>query len=255
VKKNAFTALELLAVMAITAVLLAILLPSVKHTKELSRLIVCASNLRQNYLLLSFYAGDFNGYWPKTDSPIHTNQFHNINSQQLNSPLYYLWKSGYTNQPQTWYCPAGDDKFENNWETSRCKLRPVENSAAYGYQYRMYFAYNFPDIKTTAIKKRQYPESIGYIRPAQHRNLAILSDTFNAADSGTITNHQNMKKINVLFNDSAVAKRYDTNSTIAKLDVSWQQAGDWRIPLANGSPDNTHSVARIWNFFDAGNWQ
>ncbi|GEM_PF-2816713 len=250
-----FTVLELLAAITIIAILLTVLIPAVTHTREQSRLLVCASNLRQNYLLLSLYAGDYNGYYPKTDTSWHTNQFRNINSQSLNSPLYYLWKSNFVNEPRTWYCPAGSDKFENNWNTSTGKLQPNENSAACGYQYRMYFAYNFPDVKTTDIKKRQSPESIGYIKPQQHRNLAIWADTFHSSVNGTITNHQNLKKFNVLFNDSSVVKRADTNSTVAKLDISWNQAGDCRIPLANGCPDNRHSLAQLWHFFDTGNWQ
>ncbi len=254
-KKDAFTALEILVTQTITAILLAVLISSIRHAKELSKLVVCDSNLKQNYLFLSFYANDFNGYWPKTDTPAHTNQFRNINSQSANGPLYYLWKSSFTNEPRTWYCPAGNDKFEDNWKTLAGKLQPTENAAACGYMYRMYFAYNFPDVKTTAAKKKQSPQSIGYIRPTQYRSLALWSDTFSPADSGATTNHQILKRINVLFNDAAVIKRYDTNDTIAKLDVSWSQAGDWRIPLANGTTDNKHNIALLWRFFDTGNWQ
>lgn len=251
----AFTLIELLVTLSIASILIAILLPAFRYAKEQSRLLVCSSNLRQNYLFLSAYANDFNGYWPKTDSSIHTNQFYKINSQSANGPLYYLWLSGFVSQPRTWYCPSSHDLFENNWQTgSNGKLQPNEKTASSGYQYRMYFAYNWPDVKTTASKIRQSPQLIGHIKPSQHRNLALLVDGFNYAKSGTITNHRILKRSNVLFNDSSIAKRLD-GGNIQKLDLSWSQAGDWRIQLADGTPDNKHNAAILWRFFDTGNWQ
>lgn len=253
-KNKAFTLLEILTVLAIVFILIAIVLPSFRYAREQSRLVACTSNLKQNYLMLFAYADDFKGYWPKTDSPVHTNQFHNINSQNIQGPLYYLWQSGFVNQPKTWYCPAGKDLFETNWQSLSGKLQPTQNSAACGYQYRMYFAYNFPDLKTTATKTRQSPQLIGYIKPSQYRNLALWSDAFNYSKSLVSTNHQNLKCENVMFNDGAIIKRKD-NGKIQKLDLSWSQAGDWQIPLADGSPDTRHNVAILWHFLDSGQLQ
>ncbi|MEN6384260.1 MAG: type II secretion system protein [Phycisphaerales bacterium] len=252
-KKRAFTLMEILVTIAISAVLLGILIPALRLAKEQSKTIVCSSNLRQNYLMLASYENEFNGYWPKTDSPAHTNQFHNINSQSLNGPLYYLWKAGLASQPKTWYCPAGRDLFENNWHISKSgKLEPAEIMSASGYQYRMYFAYNWPDVKTSSVKRRQQSPSTGYIKPSQFRGLALWSDTFTYSQAGTIVNHKISKSVNVMFNDSSIKKRHDTKN-ISSLDLSWQQAGDCRIPLTTGAIDERHNVALLWRFLETGN--
>jgi len=59
-KRNlkAFTLIELLIVIAIIALLLSVLLPSLKKAKEAARNVVCKSNLRQWSLVFSMYTED-----------------------------------------------------------------------------------------------------------------------------------------------------------------------------------------------------
>jgi prepilin-type N-terminal cleavage/methylation domain-containing protein/prepilin-type processing-associated H-X9-DG protein len=64
VRRNAFTLVELLVVVAIIAVLVAMLLPALNKARAQARAVVCASNLRQianGYLL---YANDNEGWFP-----------------------------------------------------------------------------------------------------------------------------------------------------------------------------------------------
>lgn len=56
--RKGFTLLELLVVIAIMAILLGIVIPSLKMAKEQTRTVVCRTNLRQFGLLYSMYAGD-----------------------------------------------------------------------------------------------------------------------------------------------------------------------------------------------------
>lgn len=60
-KKNGFTLMELLVVMAIIGILLAILLPALAKARELSRRASCANNLRQIGLSLKMYAQETPG--------------------------------------------------------------------------------------------------------------------------------------------------------------------------------------------------
>ncbi len=61
VRPSGFTLIELLVVIAIIALLLAVLMPGLSAARAKSRLVVCASNLRQIDLAAHAYAGDNRG--------------------------------------------------------------------------------------------------------------------------------------------------------------------------------------------------
>jgi prepilin-type N-terminal cleavage/methylation domain-containing protein/prepilin-type processing-associated H-X9-DG protein len=61
---SAFTLIELLVVIAIIALLVSILLPSLKTARELARITVCATNLRNIHTTAHTYVGSFDGYLP-----------------------------------------------------------------------------------------------------------------------------------------------------------------------------------------------
>ncbi|QNN22976.1 type II secretion system protein [Planctomycetales bacterium ZRK34] len=64
-RRQAFTLIELLVVVAIIAMLIAILMPSLQRARTTTRTIVCQSNLRQYVIANELYANDFqNRYVP-----------------------------------------------------------------------------------------------------------------------------------------------------------------------------------------------
>jgi len=63
-KRTAFTLVELIVVVAVIALLIAILLPSIGKARELSRRVVCGSNFRQLGLACTTYAQDRRGTLP-----------------------------------------------------------------------------------------------------------------------------------------------------------------------------------------------
>ena len=84
----AFTLIELLVVVAIIALLIAILLPSLGKAKEAARMSACGNDLRQIYTLLAIY-GELNNQV----LPIG----YTYSDEQGN---YYMWRKGVpTNQP------------------------------------------------------------------------------------------------------------------------------------------------------------
>jgi prepilin-type processing-associated H-X9-DG protein/prepilin-type N-terminal cleavage/methylation domain-containing protein len=66
-RRNRFTLIELLIVIAIITILAGLLLPALKKAKEISRSSVCISNLKQLGVTTTLYAEDYEGYSP----PLH----------------------------------------------------------------------------------------------------------------------------------------------------------------------------------------
>ena len=62
-----FTLIELLVVVAIIALLVSILVPSLQQAREVTRAVVCASKLNQLYLALLWYAEDYDRHLPSSN--------------------------------------------------------------------------------------------------------------------------------------------------------------------------------------------
>ena len=63
-QQQAFTLIELLVVVAIIALLISILLPSLERAREAAKRVVCAHNLNGISTASKTYAHDHNGTWP-----------------------------------------------------------------------------------------------------------------------------------------------------------------------------------------------
>ena len=63
-KSTGFTLIELLVVVAIIALLVAILLPSLQRAREQAKAVVCLSQLKQIGYAIVYYIDDYNGWLP-----------------------------------------------------------------------------------------------------------------------------------------------------------------------------------------------
>ena len=63
-KKKGFTLIELLVVIAIIALLLAILIPSLKKAQRVAQFVICKTNLNQYSLAMHMYLDDNDGTYP-----------------------------------------------------------------------------------------------------------------------------------------------------------------------------------------------
>jgi prepilin-type N-terminal cleavage/methylation domain-containing protein/prepilin-type processing-associated H-X9-DG protein len=78
-EQAAFTLIELLIVIAVLAVLMAVLLPTLAGARRSAAAVVCGSNLRQISLAFDMYLGDHRDVYPAAEDPVSE------------SPFYWLW--------------------------------------------------------------------------------------------------------------------------------------------------------------------
>ena len=125
-RQSGFTLIELLVVVAIIAVLVAMLLPSLQKARETGKSAICLSNLRQLYLANVNYANDYNGYV----APFLVN----TPTGFYNSPGFFDWPYllmpylGYRGTPQQYY----SDTY--NHGSLEIRAAPIALGAALGYK-------------------------------------------------------------------------------------------------------------------------
>jgi prepilin-type N-terminal cleavage/methylation domain-containing protein/prepilin-type processing-associated H-X9-DG protein len=77
--QRAFTLVELLVVIAIIALLLSILMPSLRKAKSMAARIACSHNLKQIGLAVDFYLNENDNFYPCARDPVSVD------------PAYWLW--------------------------------------------------------------------------------------------------------------------------------------------------------------------
>jgi len=103
-RRRGFTLLELMVVIAIIALLVALLLPSVQKAWEQARLVKCESNLKQLTIAYTLYARDNQDALLNPDSTTAQPGFPaNISDGQVILPLY-----NYAHVTGVFHCPNDD---------------------------------------------------------------------------------------------------------------------------------------------------
>lgn len=160
-KKKAFTLIELLVVVAIIALLISILLPSLSRARELSKRLVCASNAKGMGTSFKIYSNDNQEHWPTpTFSETTTNQIQytegvvpvgfgntetgakpgrRVISSNLTTTLsvtralYMLVRSGDVT-PKQFICPSSGDSVDTDQNIDLFYDFRGKKYVSYGYQ-------------------------------------------------------------------------------------------------------------------------
>ena len=113
-KKDNFTLIELLIVVAIIGILVSILLPSLSKAREVAKLTVCMSNQSQISKEIIIYSNDRNGFIPpyhrdgwNIDNGHNTRYFYYGNSWNSRRNLAHLWENEEdVSNGQILFCPS-----------------------------------------------------------------------------------------------------------------------------------------------------
>jgi prepilin-type N-terminal cleavage/methylation domain-containing protein len=207
-KRKGFTLIELLVVVAIIALLISILLPSLSRARELAKRTVCASNLKEIGTAMYLYANDGDKF-PAT-SGIHpagdaTYWFYRVvqpPTTGVPSPTADLWIMIRQNNatPKLFICPSTSDQPDPAQDTLVYFDFSSGVNLSYAYQYQHSSSrpiMGSSDDPTIPIAADANP----YIKGMVTSNT--LADR-NSQWRGNSTNHTNREGQNTLFIDSHV---------------------------------------------------
>jgi len=144
--RRAFTIVELLIVMTIIAILVAMLLPSLRRARALARRVQCASNQHSIGIGNEVYFNDFNRWMLTFNGGMDA--LPNASSAISNSPFASrsYWKMCWPDEAR--WCPdvARDRDVRNPTVTG------LTWSPRWDYNQYLMFGYNLPAVDTNAVK-------------------------------------------------------------------------------------------------------
>lgn len=111
-----FTLIELVVVTAVSGLLIAVLMPSLRPVRDQARRSVCAVNLQQQYIAASEYALDNDGFYPRGIMGRDHGPEYNVYATAI---LPYL---GYEGEGPLWTSPVGYGFRRIIWGTNRILL-------------------------------------------------------------------------------------------------------------------------------------
>lgn len=193
-----FTLVELLVVISVIALLIALLLPALSKARESSRIIACASNLRQVQFATAGYLNDAKETLPRgSNTSLQINGDFNRAKDVFNLYEHYLSGINQYDTASALGGPDGDTYFNDGLRFRTAAVMICPSNIRYNTNPPGKGPYNFPrnsyalwptstnDFALTVSRLERgarYRMNYGY--PMVDRNIAIWSDRANLTNAG-----------------------------------------------------------------------
>ncbi len=141
-RRRGFTLVDVLVSIAVVAVLVGIMIPSLAGIRETTRRVICQSNVRQVGLAMAMYSNDWSDEIPPSAfvaAGSHEKMFFvrahlGLNGSMAWDGLGFLYAEDYLSEPGVLYCPShsGDhpyERYETIWNNP-------DSDIAANYQFR-----------------------------------------------------------------------------------------------------------------------
>jgi prepilin-type N-terminal cleavage/methylation domain-containing protein/prepilin-type processing-associated H-X9-DG protein len=169
-RKNIFTLIELLIVIAIIAILASMLLPALSKARAKAHQITCSSNLAQLGQVMSFYINDYDDYFVNADP---------VDSVNGNWPLRFK-NLGLVTNVKMFICPSMEKILPNNQNTNPL----LATNPTYQFKYISY-GYNYHYLGSN-----YYANGGTYATPVQSAKITSLrKPSTTIVLGGTMTNN------------------------------------------------------------------
>jgi len=212
-RQGAFTLVELLTVIVIIALLLSVILPSLKKARQQARKVACVSNLHQVGMAIHAYAHDYDDKIPfgPEGLPMMGSNFYTVTGNVtsllslLNGEpvgLGLLLSHHLSSQPKALFCPGADQPSEADKQLAQIGQRQAQSD----YYYRhasVALLTGTPDLTHTRLSR------LGKNREGRSIHALVMDVQFLAHSSlasfGVITrtSHQ-QQTVNILMADGQV---------------------------------------------------
>lgn len=253
--KKGFTLIELLVVISIIALLMSVLLPALNKVKQMGKITVCKSNLKQLAVGLWVYSGSMNDKLPEV---YYASNYDALLGSHYTWPMYVLrnqydpsqaedleywgfgklWEYDILEEPDIYYCPSlkGDrnyHSFYNPKDSAQDVIDPVSNEENSNHL-RAFYSYS--PLKSYAEKKNG--EIIRW--PLAKKTSEIGSNTILSCDRLERYRDLTHKKgsgenaiaqLNMVFGDGSV-KTY-TNPEILNSERASNLSNKWFFEVAD----------------------
>ncbi|MHC4881770.1 MAG: type II secretion system protein [Planctomycetota bacterium] len=217
---RAFTLIELLVVIGVIAILLAVLVPSLRKARHQARVVVCASNLRNTGTAIHAYAQDYDDTIPfgPEGLPMAGSQFYTATGNVTSLISLYdgspvglgLLLDGYlSEQPKVLFCPGADQHTDAEVELSR--VGKLQAQCDYYYRHAsVAMLYGEPTefhIRLTDLGKNRNGNRISaLVMDVQF----LANESLSVFGVMTRTNH-NRQVVNILLADGQVIRQDNSN--------------------------------------------